>query len=236
MVFLRISTYEHNISITPTSFSFLQLFYPPPKFIYSSVIFSHAHTCVYVYVLYRHKWMCNPLNPPVFTLVFTYPGLSTLDNLCESSSLRTMDSPHLSILWHPSSRSGSMWYVPCRNWPVNWYCRFSCLIQESMVLKVDEYIFLVYHAYRQPKPLALTDFFNPIFHNILWTIALNESIRVGHPTVSYSLHYDQLQISAIVSICHKKKLLWWGEREIFNYGYKDKYTEDRNYIGLGTWQ
>lgn len=77
------------------SFSFLQLFRPPPKFIYSLVIFSHAHTCVYVYILYWHKYMCSLLNTSVFALVFT------LDNLCESSSLSTTDSAHLSILWHP---------------------------------------------------------------------------------------------------------------------------------------
>ena len=143
--FLRISTYEHNIYTTPTSFSIFQFLHPSPKCIYSLVIIAQALTCAYVCVLYRYKCICNLLSPSVFALMFTYLGLNTLDDPCESVSLSTMDSSHHPLTsWSPSSMSGSIWNVPCMNWYVrqlvlfflsyprkyivgNWWVYFSCL-------------------------------------------------------------------------------------------------------------
>lgn len=45
--------------------------------------------------------------------------------------------------------------------------------------------------------------------------------RDEHTMVTYGWHFDQL--SVIVSVCWKKKLLWWWVRAALSYGYTDNY-------------
>lgn len=45
--------------------------------------------------------------------------------------------------------------------------------------------------------------------------------RDEHTMVIYGWHFDQL--SVIVSVCWKKKLLWWWVRAALSYGYTDNY-------------
>lgn len=46
-------------------------------------------------------------------------------------------------------------------------------------------------------------------------------LRDEHTIVTYSWHFDQL--SVIVSVCWKNKLLWWGVRAALTYGCTDNY-------------
>ena len=194
-----------------------------------------VHMCVYCI----GTCMYNVLNPSVFALMFTYPGLGTLDNICESIYLNTMDSPHLSSLWHLVALHlgvGACGMVPVWTAMSTVIAIFLVLSKKSILLKIDKYIFLVYHAYgtwsinRHPEPLALGILFLLLFLFLLLLLFTQFSLNLSFKWIlwswvsrsSYSLHFGQLQISATGSICHKKtKLLWWWARNTLNCGYKD---------------
>lgn len=82
-----------------------------------------------------------------------------------------------------------------------------CLTADSLVLKLQQS-------------------FHPFFHDLLWVLGAGVVLPMYRLwLLSCSLDFGQFWLSAIVSVCCKMKLLWWGVADTLMCGYKDQYLE-----------
>lgn len=135
---------------------------------------------------------------------------------------------HLSSLWTPVSLHLGL--RPSELSPVHICIWNSCVIildffRKTLLLRFNWCSFPViskryclYHRY--PSSLLKNCFVHSsIFSSLVLCVGI-----------------DQLLISITVSICCKRKLLWWWVRATLIWGYKDKDLENRNDVNLRKWK
>lgn len=197
----------------------------------SSLLLLHIllllHTHIYTHI---HKYFCNILNPfsVAYMYMFRVEHLG-LDNLSGISSLRKANFSSLSSQWLVAC--GFSWRWGLQNFPVLAcqtvlsLCR-SCLGNYSIQI-----LWVVCKALSSSKcsgPLALIVFSFSLPRRFLRlryrSCVVDVSVVLRHPMVTF-LHFYQLWISVIDSICCKQKLLWWRMRTTLICWYKNKYLE-----------
>lgn len=77
---------------------------------------------------------------------------------------------------------------------------------------------------RHPEPF-LWQSFCPFSHDFCWGREVGLQMRQLGWTPSGHLFSEFWSVTVIVSICCRKKLLWWGRRGTLTYGYRGNYLE-----------